>query len=85
MDAAIAYKLFGSDHEDEEQFGESTDGSKGNWMWNIIGLVISVAAAYLSWQCNAGRETLRKVIRAIISFIFATFYLIWYAISGCKR
>lgn len=85
MDAAIAYKLFASDHEDDEQFGESTDGSRGSLIWNIIGILVSVAAAYVSWQCNAGRETLRQVVRAILSFIFGFIYLIWYAVSGCKR
>lgn len=49
---------------------------------SVIGLLIGIYAAYLSWTCNTakGVDTVGKVIYAIFAFIFGLFYLIYYAL-----
>lgn len=55
----------------------------------ILGVVIGLYAAYLSWQCNTkmAYSTFLKVIFAIFAYIFGLVYLVLYLImrfDTCK-
>lgn len=55
----------------------------------ILGVVIGIYAAYLSWQCNTAMNysTFLKVIFAIFAYIFGLVYLILYLVmryDTCK-
>lgn len=49
---------------------------------NIIGLMIAVLAAYLSWTCNTKLkyELFYKILFAFIAFNFGGLYLVYYAL-----
>lgn len=56
----------------------------------ILGVVIGLYAAYLSWQCNAklSYNTFLKVIFAIFAYMFGLIYLILYVVmrwDTCRR
>lgn len=55
---------------------------KVDWFSTVIGILIAVTAAYLSWTCNSalGYSTLEKVVWAFGSGIFGTLYLLYYAL-----
>ena len=48
----------------------------------VLGIIIGLYAAYLSWQCNSKMNygTFLKVIFAIFAYIFGLVYLILYLI-----
>jgi hypothetical protein len=55
---------------------------------NLISLLISFYAAYLSWSCNVRTNTFLRIFYAFFAFMFGLFYLIFYFIfrSGdCKK
>ena len=49
----------------------------------IICILVSIIAIYLSLTCNTKKGTAigMKIFRAILSGLFGTVYIIWYAIS----
>lgn len=56
----------------------------------VLGLVIGLLAAYLSWQCNSklSYNTFLKVIFSIFAYLFGFVYLVLYVImrwDTCKR
>jgi hypothetical protein len=56
-------------------------------VYQVLGLLVSIFAAYLSWQCNtaAGESTPLKVFYAIFAFLFGFIYLIFYALFRAGR
>lgn len=54
----------------------------GTIVTTVIGLIIGVYAAYLSWECNSamGMGTPLKVIYAFFAWVFGLLYLIFYVI-----
>lgn len=47
---------------------------------SVLGLLIGIYAAYLSWTCNTvkGVDTVGKVIYSIFAFMFGGIYLLYY-------
>ena len=54
----------------------------GSIVTTLIGLIIGVYAAYLSWECNSamGMGTPLKVLYAFFAWVFGLLYLIFYVI-----
>lgn len=48
----------------------------------VIGMLLSVLAAYVSWSCNTSRGISEpmKVFYAVFAFLFGAIYLFFYAI-----
>lgn len=64
--------------------------TKYSYLSTILGLVIGLYAAYLSWQCNSKvqHNIFLKVIYAIFAFFFGLVYLILYLLMRwdvCSR
>ena len=51
-------------------------------VWTLIGTVVSLFAAWLSWTCNTrmGMDVAVKVVWAVLAYIFGFLYLIYYAL-----
>jgi len=75
-----------------EQFGDympekqSTDIT----IVDLIILVISFYAAYLSWSCNKGVALPLKIFYAFFAFLFGSLYVIFYGVfkgtfQPCKQ
>ena len=47
---------------------------------NILSFIIGILAAYLSWQCNTyeKRDTLEKILWAVLAYIFSIPFFIYY-------
>ena len=69
---------FGASGDEEDPAQTSSTGA------DLMTLLVSAAAAWLSWQCNTkrGEDTGTKVVYALFAFFFGWFYLIYYFISG---
>lgn len=72
----------------------STNATKSLTLTNILtfvlGVVIGLYAAYLSWQCNSklSYSTFLKVIFSVFAYLFGLVYLILYLVmrwDTCKR
>lgn len=55
---------------------------KQNIAASLMGLIVSIFAVYLSWNCSTkeGLGVFEKVLYAFFAFIFNIFYLIYYAL-----
>lgn len=93
-----------SSRKQDEQFGEDVENTARRAIdrlvppmietydspfWRLLGLLIGLYAAHLSWTCNSalGRCVLLKVIMAMIAFLFSLIYLFLYWIfssTACK-
>lgn len=60
----------------------TTSFNVANILGFILGVVIGLCAAYLSWQCNTSLDynVFLKVIFAILAYMFGFVYLILYLI-----
>lgn len=54
----------------------------GNATSNIVGLMVAVLAAYLSWTCNSGMKypLYLQILFAFFAFNFGGMYLMYYAL-----
>lgn len=59
------------------QYAGQRGGANDN-MSTIIGLLVSLFAAYLAWNCSAFETTAMRTFYTIIAFLFGGFYLIYY-------
>jgi hypothetical protein len=87
---SIGSRLMRRNNVERERFNEGMGGSEFSGMrlvLNLISIVLSVIAAYLSWSCNtaAGIDGIWRIIRAVVASIFGLFYILLYAIFFAGR
>ena len=65
-----------------ETVAPSSAFSVAYFVWTLIGTVVSLCAAWLSWTCNTrmGISLAAKVVWAVLAYIFGFLYLIYYAL-----
>jgi hypothetical protein len=85
MDFIAASKLlekFADAPKKEEEPAEQPAMTAGDVVTMLIGLIISVYAAYLSWECNSAMNVgvVLKVVYALFAALFGMIYLIFYVI-----
>jgi len=74
-----------NNHEDENDEEEYVINSKANKISSItffLMLLINSYAAYLSWECNSGKNypLAMKIVFSLFAFIFGTLYLLYYVL-----
>ena len=68
-----AYKSYTGETENFDDGGASQS--------NLLGLVLSGAAAYIAWKRNAGTNTTWRVLITLFAFIIGALYLVYVAIA----
>jgi CHASE2 domain-containing sensor protein len=76
-----------------EQFGNySSEGvsSENITILDVLILLVSFYAAYLSWSCNKGVSLPLKIVYAFFAFLFGSLYVIFYGVfkgtfQPCKQ
>lgn len=71
------------DDEDDEEDYEDNNNNKANNISTItflLMLIINSYAAYLSWECNSGKDypLVLKVVFSFFAFTFGSLYLLYY-------
>ena len=63
--------------------GKENFGGRG--IFSLLStLILGIPAAYLSWQCNKNSDTWKRVLFAVLSFIFGGWYLLYYFFTHAK-
>ena len=91
MDGLVAFKVM--EHmqqktENKETYANSNSRTSfdsnaiGSIIGTIFSIIIGIAAAYLSWDCNTslGIDTGLKALYAFFAFIFGFLYILFYFI-----
>jgi hypothetical protein len=70
------------DNEDEEEYIVNSKANKISSITFLLMLLINSYAAYLSWECNSGKNypLAMKIIFSLFAFIFGTLYLLYYVL-----
>jgi phosphoglycerol transferase MdoB-like AlkP superfamily enzyme len=65
-------KLVKSVKDKKEHFGITAPIS------SLVGIIISILAAYVAWNCNSNEEKGIRIFHTILGFFFSFLYLAWY-------
>jgi hypothetical protein len=68
--------------EDDEEYVVNSKANKISSITFLLMLLINSYAAYLSWECNSGKNypLAMKIVFSSFAFIFGTMYLLYYVL-----
>ena len=84
LELFTAFALFDNYTKDDEQIQENFSNTdimitkSIPLSWIVIAILISFAAAYLSFACNQFEQPATRAVYTITAFFFSGFYLIFY-------
>ena len=47
----------------------------------VINFIISLAAAYVAWECNSRIDVGTRIVISFVAFVFPVFYLLYFFIA----
>lgn len=82
MEAVVAYEVYKRQQQKQLPAGVQRQAKNEEIGGSVVGFLIGVWAAWLSWSCNSAQSpnmhVVEKTVRAAIAFWFSILYLILY-------